>query len=68
MITTLTLSLIWIVYSIIPQYLLIHYAYVGRGTTLRLACTVGFYLSTVAGGTELLLPPTLAGVTSNAAL
>ena len=53
MITTLTLSLIWIVYSIIPQYLLIHYAYVGRGTTLRLACTVGFYLSTVAGGGQL---------------
>ena len=49
MITTLTLSLIWIVYSIIPQYLLIHYAYVGRGTTLRLGCTIGFYLSTLAG-------------------
>ena len=47
-ITTLTLSLIWIVYSLIPQYLLIHYNWVGRGTTLRLACKVGYWLSTLA--------------------
>jgi hypothetical protein len=47
-ITTLTLSLIWIVYSLIPQYLLIHYTWIGRGTTLRLACKVGYWLSTLA--------------------
>ena len=46
-ITTLTLSLVWIVYSIIPQYLLLHYTWVGRGTTLRYACQIGFILSTL---------------------
>ncbi len=46
-ITTLTLSLVWIVYSIIPQYLLLHYTWIGRGTTLRYACQVGFYISSL---------------------
>ncbi|KAL3150937.1 hypothetical protein ABBQ32_000684 [Trebouxia sp. C0010 RCD-2024] len=46
-ITTLTLSLVWIVYSIIPQYLLLHYTWVGRGTTLRYACQIGFWVSSL---------------------
>lgn len=54
-ITTLTLSLVWIVYSIIPQYLLLHYTWVGRGTTLRMACKVGFYISSLAAVAAIIL-------------
>jgi cellulose synthase/poly-beta-1,6-N-acetylglucosamine synthase-like glycosyltransferase len=48
-ITTLTLSLVWIVYSAIAPYLILHYTFIGRGTTLRLACNIGFYLSWLCG-------------------
>lgn len=34
-ITTLAISVVWIVYGIIPAYLLAHYALIGRGTTLQ---------------------------------
>ena len=44
-ITTLTISVVWIVYSMIPPYLLIHYTWVGRGTTLQFMCRVAFVLS-----------------------
>lgn len=54
-ITTLTLSLVWIVYSIIPQYLLLHYTWVGRGTTLRMACRIGFYVSSLAAVAAIIL-------------
>lgn len=55
MITTLTLSLVWIVYSIIPQYLLLHYTWVGRGTTLRYACQIGFYISSLCAFCAIIL-------------
>ena len=32
---TLMISLVWVVYNMIPQYLLIHYTWVGRGGSLR---------------------------------
>ena len=34
--TTLIVSLLWIVYNMVPPYLLIHYTFIGRGTTLKL--------------------------------
>lgn len=54
-ITTLTLSLVWIVYSIIPQYLLLHYTWIGRGTTLRYACQIGFYISSLCAFCAIIL-------------
>ena len=37
-ITTLAISVVWIVYGMIPPYLLIHYALIGRGSTLSFMC------------------------------
>ena len=34
---TLMISLVWVVYNMIPQYLLIHYTWVGRGGSLRVS-------------------------------
>lgn len=34
-ITTLAISVVWIVYGLIPPYLLFHYAMIGRGSTLK---------------------------------
>ena len=45
----------WIVYSIIPQYLLLHYTWIGRGTTLRMACKIGFYISSLAAVAAIIL-------------
>ncbi len=33
--TTLIVSLLWIIYNMIPPYLLIHYTFIGRGSTLN---------------------------------
>ena len=33
-ITTLSISLAWMVYGMIPPFLLLHYTFIGRGTTL----------------------------------
>ena len=33
--TTLIVSLLWIIYNMVPPYLLMHYTFVGRGTTLK---------------------------------
>ena len=38
MITTLAISVVWIVYSMIPPILLLWYTFIGRGTTLKLLC------------------------------
>lgn len=48
-ITTLSISLVWTVYAMVPPYLLLHYTYIGTGTTLRLACKVGYILTILAG-------------------
>jgi hypothetical protein len=37
-ITTLAISVVWIVYAIIPSLLLLHYTFIGRGTTLVYMC------------------------------
>ena len=55
LITTLTLSLVWIVYAIIPQYLLLHYTWIGRGTTLRYACQIGFWISSLCAFSAIIL-------------
>lgn len=44
-ITTLSISLVWIFYSIIPPYLLLHYHFVGKGHSLRYACRIAYVLS-----------------------
>jgi endoglucanase len=36
--TTLLVSLAWMIFNMIPPYLLMHYQFVGRGTTLKIAC------------------------------
>jgi len=40
-ITTLAISVAWIVYSMIPPLLLLWYTFIGRGTTLKLLCRRG---------------------------
>ncbi len=39
--TTLIVSLLWIVYNMIPPYLLIHYTFIGRGSTLNFMSKCG---------------------------
>ncbi len=36
--TTLLVSLAWMVFNMIPPYLLLHYQFIGRGTTLKIVC------------------------------
>ena len=55
MVTTLTISVVWIIYSMIPPYLLIHYTWIGRGTTLQFMCRVAFVLSFVTSICAMLL-------------
>ena len=55
MVTTLTISVVWIIYSMIPPYLLIHYTWIGRGTTLQFMCRVAFVLSFVISICAMLL-------------
>jgi hypothetical protein len=37
-ITTLAISVVWIVYALIPPFLLLWYTFVGRGLTLKFWC------------------------------
>ena len=37
-INTLAISVVWIIYAMIPIWLLIWFAFLGRGTTLHLWC------------------------------
>lgn len=36
--STLTISCIWIIYNLVPVYLLLHYTFIGKGTTLKFMC------------------------------
>ena len=36
--TTLLVSLAWMLFNMIPPYLLLHYQFIGRGTTLKIVC------------------------------
>ena len=46
------MSLLWIVYNMIPPYLLIHYTFIGRGSTLN------FVSKCAAAGKNLTTLPT----------
>jgi hypothetical protein len=54
-ITTLSISVVWIIYSAIPPYLLLHYNFIGRGSTLRWACTLCFFISSLCGIAAIIL-------------
>ncbi|KAK9804363.1 hypothetical protein WJX72_009368 [[Myrmecia] bisecta] len=54
-ITTLAISVVWIIYAMIPPYLVIHYTWIGRGGSLQLMCRFTFVLSYLAGILALLL-------------
>ena len=45
-VSTLSISIIWIMYNAIPPYLLLHYNFIGKGQTLRLACTICHLMTT----------------------
>ncbi|CAL8466081.1 g5617 [Coccomyxa elongata] len=54
-ITTLAISVVWIVYALIPPFLLIWYTFIGRGGTLNFWCRVMFLVSYAASILALLL-------------
>eukprot|EP00884_Botryococcus_braunii_P018967 jgi/Botrbrau1/5754/Bobra.0134s0026.2 len=54
-ITTLAISVVWIVYAMIPSYLLLHYTFIGRGTTLVYMCRLMFLVSWACSIIALLL-------------
>ena len=39
--TTLLVSLLWMVFNMIPSYLLLHYTFIGKGTTLKIMARRG---------------------------
>lgn len=45
----LVLSILWTFYNMVPFYLILHYAYIGRNTSLKWACWVGMVLMMIAG-------------------
>jgi len=54
-VTTLSISIIWIAYNAIPPYLLLHYNYIGRGTTLRAACSACYVLTSLCSLVAIIL-------------
>jgi endoglucanase len=44
-VTTLSISVVWILYGMIPSFLLLWYTFIGRGATLAFMCRVCFFLS-----------------------
>lgn len=52
-ITTLAISVVWIVYGIIPPYLLAHYSLIGRGTTLQFMCRYALPLPSLCNAPNL---------------
>ena len=47
-ITTLSISVVWLIYAAIPPFLICWYTVAGRGTTLQFWCRVMFILSYAA--------------------
>lgn len=47
--TTLLVSLLWMIFNMVPPFLLLWYWLIGRGTTLRFICKIAFVLTTVCG-------------------
>ena len=59
-VTTLSISLVWIIYTAIPPFLLMHYAWVHRpdgsvGASLRHTCWVLWWISSFCGIAAILL-------------
>jgi endoglucanase len=54
-VTTLSISIIWIAYNAIPPYLLLHYNYIGKGTTLRAACSACYILTSLCSLVAIIL-------------
>lgn len=59
-VTTLSISLVWIIYTAIPPFLLLHYAWVHRpdgsvGASLRHTCWVLWWISSFCGVAAILL-------------
>ena len=59
-VTTLSISLVWIIYASVPPYLLLHYAWVHRpdgriAASLRYACWVLWLVSSFCGVAAILL-------------
>ncbi len=44
-VTTLSISVVWILYGMIPSFLLLWYTFIGRGSTLAFMCRACFVLS-----------------------
>ena len=55
LITTLSISLVWIIYSAIPPLLLVVYRFMGRGTLLSWLCWTCFLVSSACGFLAILL-------------
>jgi len=47
--TTLLVSLLWMIFNMVPPFLLLWYWLIGKGTTLRIVCKIAFVLTTVCG-------------------
>ena len=55
LITTLSISLVWIIYSAIPPLLLVVYRFMGRGALLSWLCWTCFLVSSACGFLAILL-------------
>ena len=69
LITTLSISLVWIIYSAIPPLLLVVYRFMGRGALLSWLCWTCFLVSSACGFLAILLLwnvyPAEVGASSN---
>ena len=54
-VTTLSISLVWIIYSAIPPLLLVVYRFLGRGSFLSWLCWLCFLVSSACGFLAILL-------------
>lgn len=54
-ITTLSISVAWIVYGMVPPFLLLHYTFIGRGASLAFWSRVMFFVSFLAAACAILL-------------
>ena len=62
-ITTLAISVVWIIYAMIPIWLLMWYTFLGRGTSLHMWCRCAPLLSSCPVWPDCsLLPPSCCGV------
>lgn len=43
-VTTLTISLVWILYGMIPNILLMYYVWIGHGHSLQITCKVMYLI------------------------